>query len=110
MGLDNYVPVMVRVKHFRADNAGKEILIKTDAIVSYEKEAAHFRAEIQIEGKVVSVAHSLATDLGDSKAFEKAETSSIGRALALLGYEADDSISDDESEERSEERRVGKEC
>jgi hypothetical protein len=101
MGMKDYVPVMTRFKEFMNDNKTKEVLVVTEPVMNWEKEAVYFKATIHIDGKVVSMGHAMAASLGEDKEFEKAETTAVGRALAFLGYEAE--MKDVEvSEERSE--------
>lgn len=110
MALKDYVPVMQRHAKFLADNNGKKVLITTEANVAWDKEAAYFKATITIDGEVKAMGHAMAPSLGEDKEFEKAETTAVGRALAFLGYEADDggsSSDDDEKEEKEDKPRRG---
>lgn len=104
MALENYVPVVLRLKQFRDDNKDKQVLVKTEATVAFDKEAAYFKATITVDGKEVAVAHALAPALGDDKEFEKAETSAIGRALANLGYAAEDEDAEKSSKKSSSKK------
>lgn len=108
MALENYVPVTLRLKQLRDDNKDKQVLVKTEVTVSFEKEAAYFKATIEIEGKVVAMGHALAPALGEDKEFEKAETAAIGRALANLGYAAEDEGADSSSSKKSSSKKSSK--
>jgi translation initiation factor 5B len=108
MGIENYVPVVLRLKQFREDNKSKEVLVKTEATVNFEKEAAFFKTTISVDGKEVATGHALAPALGEDKEFEKAETSSIGRALANLGYAAEDEDADSSSSKKSSSKKSSK--
>lgn len=108
MALENYVPVSLRLKQLREDNKGKEVVVETEVTTSFEKEAAYFKATIKIDGKVVAMGHALAPALGEDKEFEKAETASIGRALANLGYAAEDEDADSSSSKKSNSKKSSK--
>lgn len=108
MALENYVPVTLRLKQLREDNKDKQVLVKTEVTVSFEKEAAYFKATIEIDGKVVAMGHALAPALGEDKEFEKAETAAIGRALANLGYAAEDEDADSSSSKKSSSKKSSK--
>lgn len=108
MGIENYVPVSLRLKQFKEDNKGKETLVTTEVTVSFEKEAAYFKATITVDGKVVAMGHALAPALGEDKEFEKAETAAIGRALANLGYAAEDEEAESSSSKKSSSKKSSK--
>ena len=80
----DYMPVAQRLVWFREDN-GQELSITTD-LVEFNESHAICRASILKDGVVLSTG----TKREDKKDFndyiEKAETGSIGRALAHLGY------------------------
>lgn len=88
MGLENYVPVSARLAKAQGEHKG--LVIKSDVQINWDKEGALVKVTIEVDGKEVSTAHALAPDLGEDKALEKAETSAIGRALANMGYPAED--------------------
>ena len=89
MAMKDYVPVRVRLAKARNDFKEKNFVVTTEANVNYDKECCFFKATLSVNDKVVAMGHAFA-ELGEDKAFEKAETVSIGRALDNLGYEADD--------------------
>lgn len=95
LDLDNYVSPMIRVKEFRTDNKDKKVLVNTEVTnISFDKEAALVKATLIVDGNVVAVGHAMATELGEYKGLEKAETAAVGRALAFLGYDAEDTSGD----------------
>lgn len=83
-----YLQVAHRIQWFREENPLG--IIKTQMLSDVEDEAT-FRAEIFIipngkEPMLVATAHKSETKKGFADYREKAETGSIGRSLALLGY------------------------
>lgn len=86
-----YLQVMHRLVWFRENNPTG--VIKTAMIEKGGEgrdEYAVFRAEIYVDGdrgpQLVSTAHKKETKGGFEDYIEKAESGSIGRALALMGY------------------------
>lgn len=80
----NYLPVAERILWFREENP--DWTIKTTIVFSDES-YSQARAEIiNPEGRLIATAHKSETAKGFADHMEKAETGSIGRALALCGY------------------------
>lgn len=79
-----YLPVAARLIWFREDHP--DYSIETEIIERIEG-GAILKATIKnAEGQVLSTAHKMETKQGFSDYLEKAETGSIGRGLALIGY------------------------
>ena len=83
----DYLEVKWRLVWFRADHpadSGWSIVTSAEEVT---ETAARYRAQIiDPEGRVVASATKTETKKGFPDFVEKAETGSIGRALALLGY------------------------
>lgn len=98
--LNDYVPVHVRVDHFRKDHPQGRILtaiVKDDPLV--------IRAEIYFTDSEVPNASAHASEEGGMKnrsesAMEKTETAAVGRALAFCGYEIKAGIASSEEMEK----------
>lgn len=82
----DYLQVMHRLVWFREDHA--DWGIETDIKLLGEREDACLsRATIKdASGKTIATSHKVETAKGFPDFIEKAETGSIGRALALCGY------------------------
>lgn len=93
---DNYVTVQERIEQFRNEYQTNGT-IETE-LTATNNEYIIVRAKILVEGKAVSMAQALvsASD-SDDKAFEKAESSAIGRALKFFKYSE---LSDGPSEKK----------
>ena len=98
-----YARVSVRLQAFRSDNPRASIETTT---IPQESGMMMFRTKIvkdkADEFSAESTGHALQTKEGQ-KDFEKLETVSVGRALALLGYGADGEIASSEEMEEFEE-------
>ncbi|MBB6052984.1 hypothetical protein [Armatimonas rosea] len=83
-----YLPVSARLIWFRADHPDWGIV--TDAVeINHEKQYAVFRATIfNEEGRLIATATKKEDVKGFGDYIEKAETGSVGRALAMCGYGA----------------------
>lgn len=80
----DYLPVQERLIWFREERPLWSI--ETQG-VNVTDSSAVFRAEVKDEaGRVVSTGHKSETKSGFADFMEKAETGSVGRALAMLGY------------------------
>ena len=79
-----YLPVQQRVIWFREEKP--DYTIETE-VVTADATHAVFKAIIKdSSGRILATAHKTETKQGFSDFIEKAETGSIGRALALIGY------------------------
>ena len=81
-----YLPVAARLVWFRQDHPDWSI-ITTPLEINLEKQFAIFSASIMnADGKIIATGTKMETvkDFGDY--LEKAETGSVGRALAMCGY------------------------
>ena len=79
-----YLEVKYRLVWFREDHA--DWSIETD-LVSVTDVSAYAKATIKDEkGRVIATSHKFESVQGFPDFIEKAETGSIGRALALIGY------------------------
>lgn len=98
-----YAKVSDRLKIFRSDNP--RALIETTPIMQ-ENGMVMFKTRIvkdkADEFSAEATGHALQTKTGQ-KDFEKLETVSVGRALALLGYAGDGEIASSEEMEEFEE-------
>lgn len=85
---DNYVKVTDRAAEFRREYGHKGSIVAK--ITLSTPDYIIISAEIGVDGKLMSVASAclLTADLSAEKAYEKAESSAIGRALQFAGYEA----------------------
>lgn len=93
---NDYLVVQGRVLLFRLEHP--DWTVETDAVLMTDT-AAVFKATIRNpEGRIISTGHGKATEAGtknlSGRYIEKAETSAIGRALALAGFGTDDSLDD----------------
>ncbi len=82
-----YLQVMHRIQWFREENPTG--IIKTQMLEKNGtgKDAfSLFRAEIYLNGQLVATGHKMETQGGFPDYIEKAESGSIGRALAMCGY------------------------
>lgn len=81
-----YLPVSARIVWFREEHPDWGIRTELVAIDT-EKQYAIFRAEIfNAEGKLMATATKMENVKGFPDYLEKAETGSVGRALALCGF------------------------
>ncbi|MES2964601.1 MAG: hypothetical protein V4760_11975 [Bdellovibrionota bacterium] len=79
-----YLEVKYRLVWFREEHA--DWAIETE-LLSVTQESAYARAVIKDEkGRVIATSHKFETKKGFPDFIEKAETGSIGRALALIGF------------------------
>lgn len=103
-----YAKVSKRLNAFRSENP--RALIETTPIPQ-ENGMVMFRTKIvkdkADEFSAEATGHALQTKAGQ-KDFEKLETISVGRALALLGYGADGEIASSEEMEEFEEYKNSK--
>lgn len=80
----DYLPVAYRLVWFREEHA--DWGIRTELAKLFEN-GAIFKAQILDEkGNIIAEAHKMETKAGFGDYLEKAETGSIGRALAMCGY------------------------
>ena len=80
----DYLEVKFRLVWFREEHP--DWSIETE-ILSATENSAYARATIKDEqGRVIATSHKFETKQGFHDFIEKAETGSIGRALALIGY------------------------
>lgn len=82
-----YLQVMHRIQWFREEHPTG--ILKTSMLAMNgegEKEYAVFKTEVFINGNLIASAHKKETRGGFDDFIEKAETGSVGRALALCGY------------------------
>lgn len=94
----DYLPVAARLIWFREEHPDWGIV--TDALVM-EQDHSIFKACIfNAEGKLMATAHKKEDARGFPDHAEKAETGSIGRALALCGYGTQFADDFDEGSER----------
>jgi hypothetical protein len=85
-GNREYLPVSARLIWFRMDHPDWGIVTEPVEI-NLEKQYAIFMARIyNAEGKVMATATKMENVRGFGDYIEKAETGSVGRALALCGY------------------------
>ncbi len=81
-----YLPVAARLLWFRHDNPDWSILTEA-VVIDSEKHYAIFRTSIlNGDGKVIATATKKEDIKGFGDYVEKAETGSVGRALAYTGY------------------------
>jgi hypothetical protein len=79
-----YLEVKYRLVWFREDHP--DWAIETE-LLSVNENSAYGRATIKDEhGRIIATSHKFETKKGFPDFIEKAETGSIGRALALIGY------------------------
>ena len=101
---NEYAKVSERVKIFRSENPRGDI--KTEPI--FQGENIVFKTQIirdkAMPNSASATGHAIGK-LGQQKAFEKLETISVGRALALLGYSADGEIASAEEMQEFEAHR-----
>lgn len=85
-GGKEYLPVAARLVWFRQDHPNWGIV--TDPLeINYEKQFAVFRATILSDsGSIIATATKREDVRGFADWLEKAETGSVGRALAMCGY------------------------
>lgn len=81
-----YLPVSARLIWFRQEHPDWGI-VTTPVEINHEKQYAIFTAQIfNAEGKLMATAHKKEDVKGFPDYLEKAETGSVGRALAYCGY------------------------
>ncbi|WP_395145599.1 hypothetical protein [Armatimonas sp.] len=87
-GNREYLPVSARLIWFRSEHPDWGIV--TEAVeINHEKQFAVFRASIfNEEGRLIATATKKEDVKGFGDFIEKAETGSVGRALAMCGYGA----------------------
>lgn len=94
----NYAKVADRLKEFRQDNPNG--LIETTPTIDSDNGYIMFKTRILVdkgrEDSAESTGHALAKIDGTDKQFERLETISVGRALALLGYSVGGEIASSE--------------
>lgn len=98
-----YSEVKTRIKEFRTDNPRG--LIETVPTIQPDGQILFRTRILKDKGDETSAeatGHALGANKGE-KAFEKLETISVGRALALLGYSADGEIASSEEMEEFED-------
>lgn len=94
----DYLPVQQRMIWFREEKP--DYAIETEP-VTVDATHAVFKATIKDStGRVLATAHKTETKQGFQDFIEKAETGSIGRALALIGYGTQFAVEMDEGDER----------
>jgi hypothetical protein len=80
----NYLPVAARIAWFRKDHPLWSIITKVE---KWGDKAVVMKAIIKdMLGSVIATARKKETEVGFPDYIEKAETGSIGRALAMCGY------------------------
>lgn len=79
-----YLPVAARVAWFRTEHPDWGIL--TEEVFADDKQAKYRTTILNTEGKVIATATKCEDRVGFPDFVEKAETGSVGRALALCGY------------------------
>jgi hypothetical protein len=85
-GGKKYLPVAFRLVWFRNDHPDW-LIITNPHEINIEKQYAIFKAEIcNAEGTIVATGFKMEDVKGFRDYIEKAETGSIGRALAVCGY------------------------
>ena len=103
-----YAQVAERLRQFREDNPNGSI--KTDPTIMDDGQIM-FKTTIlkdkSDENSADATGHALGKS-GNDKAFEKLESISVGRALALLGYAASGEIASSEEMEEFNEYRTEK--
>jgi len=97
----DYAQVKDRVKAFRSEVKNGSIQTSYDFRDGY----VIFKAELFVQDALVATGHSFGVTKSQ-KAFEKLETISVGRALALSGYCSDGEIASYEEIEDVEEVQV----
>ncbi len=75
-----YSPVSARVEQFHKDHEDGNITTKQ----TFKEGYVIFRAQVTFGGRVFT-GHAFGK-VGQEKAFEKLETTAVGRALAFAGY------------------------
>lgn len=93
--LEDYVQVHERITQFHKKFAKNDRAIITNLVapeVFGKQGGAVVRTEVCVDGKVRGTGLSTVIDLEEKKALEKAETVSIGRALAVVGFEIKHSL------------------
>lgn len=104
-----YAQVKDRLNEFRKDNPRGLIettpTIQTDGQIMFKTRIVKDKAD---ETSAEATGHALGSNKG-VKAFEKLETISVGRALALLGYGSDGAIASSEEMEEFEEWKTERE-
>ena len=81
-----YLPVAARLQWFREEHADWGIITSAE-VLEFEQGYAVFRASIlNAEGRIIATATKAETRKDFMDFAEKAETGSIGRALAFCGY------------------------
>lgn len=108
LGSANYAKVSDRLKAFRTDNPRASIettpIPQEDGMMMFKTKIVKDKAD---EFSADATGHALQTKTG-VKDFEKLETISVGRALALLGYASDGEIASSEEMEEFEEYKAQK--
>ena len=80
----DYLPVAARIAWFRKDHSYWSIITKVE---KWGDKAVVMKAIIKdMLGSVIATARKKETEIGFQDYIEKAETGSIGRALAMCGY------------------------
>ena len=91
----DYATVPVRLKEFREKNPRAEIstepIFMDDGSLIFKAKIVQDRKD-EYSATATGTARYSATELSKAKAFEKLETVSVGRALAMLGYLNDGQI------------------
>lgn len=104
-----YAQVKDRLNEFRKENPRGLIettpTIQADGQIMFKTRIVKDKAD---ETSAEATGHALGQNKG-AKAFEKLETISVGRALALLGYGSDGAIASSEEMEEFEDWKLEKE-
>jgi len=80
----DYLPVAARIAWFRREHPDWSIITKT---VQLADKAVVMKAIIKDkDGRIIATARKRETEIGFPDYIEKAETGSVGRALAMCGY------------------------
>jgi hypothetical protein len=102
-GQEQFLPAKYRVIGLRHDHPAAQIV--TEEIDVSEK-LARFRCTITLPNGAVATAHAQ-QKADTTKYVEKAETSAVSRACALLGYGTESALDDAEHADDAEQVRVG---
>lgn len=85
-GNQDYLDVKWRVVWMRAENGLKIGVISEPVEHVFGKYAIFKTTLVDADGRVIAIAHKMETRDGFADYYEKAETGSLGRALAIAGY------------------------